>query len=494
MSSPHRRTPSPRAAAAWLAAAISLGGCASVGPDYQRPQAPAPSAYREPGPWREAAPSDDAERGAWWSVFNDPVLDGLERRVLVSNQNLAAAEAAYRAAAAAADIARAGSWPTVGATAGATRAGAGGNSSHSLYSAGLDGSWTIDLWGKIRRQVESSVAEAQASAADLANARLSAQATLANDYFALRANDELGRLLSATVAADDAALTITRNQYKAGVVSMADVAQAETQVDTVRAQLIANSIQRATLEHAIAVLAGMLPEALAIAEVKTAVAVPQLPNAVPSELLERRPDIASAERAVAAANAQIGVAIAAWYPDFSLSASFAYQGGVIGTLLRTANEVWSVGPQLAQTLFDAGARNAQVIAAHASYEEAVASYRQTVLTSFQQVEDALSTLRVLGQQIAAEDQAVAAARDAMTRVINQYRAGTASMAAVITAETALLGNEQAALNARANALSESVDLIVALGGGWTAADLLRAGAVDDRAVAPPALHPRASGR
>jgi len=480
---PHRR-----ALLLVVMAAILLGGCASVGPDYQRPAAATSPDFKESHGWSQGQPQDQVERGPWWEVYHDPVLNGLVAQVSVSNQNLKADEAAYREAAAIVDEARSGYVPTVGVSAGATRSGVHtpvGDQVSNQFDLSADASWTIDVWGKIRRQVESDVANAQASAAELAAARLSTQATLASDYLELRSADQLTRLLDDTAVADKRELDITQNQYQVGVAAQADVVQAQTQYQTVAAAAVNVGVSRAQYEHAIAVLIGQAPATFAISPVTTSLSVPVIPLAVPSALLQRRPDIAAAERSMAAANAEIGVAIAAYYPDLSISASFGFQSSAINELLRVANEIWSVGPELAETVFDGGLRNAQTAAARAAYDQQVALYRQTVLSAFQQVEDALATLRILGQQLGLQDQAVASARQAVVLVTNQYQAGTVSYASIITAQNTYLANEQTALGIRTSLLTASVALIEAMGGGWTSDELPQAHAIDHRSHAPP---------
>ena len=470
-----------------LMAGMFLAGCASVGPDYQRPAAATSPDFKESHGWTQGQPQDQAERGPWWEIYRDPVLNGLVAQVAVSNQTLKADEAAYREAAAIVDEARSGYVPAVGVSAGATRSGVhtpAGDQVSNQFDLSADASWTIDVWGKIRRQVESDVASAQASAAELAAARLSTQATLASDYMELRSDDELKRLLDATAVEDKRALDITQNQYQVGVAALADVVQAQTQYQTVAAAAVNVGVSRAQYEHAIAVLSGQPPANFAISEVTTSLSVPAIPLAVPSALLQRRPDISAAERSMAAANAEIGVAIAAYYPDLSISASFGFQSSAINTLLRVANEIWSVGPELAQTVFDGGLRNAQTAAARDAYDQQVALYRQTVLGAFEQVEDALATLRILGQQLGLQDQAVASARQAVGLVTNQYQAGTVSYASVIIAQNTYLSNEQTALGVRTGLLTASVTLIEAMGGGWTTDELPQAHAIDHRAKAP----------
>jgi NodT family efflux transporter outer membrane factor (OMF) lipoprotein len=479
---------------ATLAVAAGLAAC-TVGPDYQRPVAATPAAYKETEGWKPSEPRDLVDRGAWWSVYSDPVLDQLERQIDISNQNLKAAEAAFRQARAIVAEARAGLFPTVAIDASAQRSGqgAGANSSsgttafrggrvQNQFSATASASWELDVWGRIRRTVESDVANAQASAGDLASARLSAQALLATNYLQLRVADELKRLLDASVEAFGRALEITTNRYNQGISARSDVASARTQYESTRSQAINVGVQRAALEHAIAVLTGKPPAELTIAAAPLAVAVPVTPPGLPSTLLERRPDIAAAERRVAAANAQIGVAVAAYYPDITLSASYGVVSSALDTLFRTASGVWAVGPQLAQTVFDAGLRSAQVEAARAFYDQDIALYRQTVLAGFQQVEDQLAALRILEQQAAVQDAAVAAAREAEQLIFNQYTAGIVAYTSVITAQTNALSNAEAALTIQQNRLLASATLIEALGGGWDAAQLPSDAQVKDDVV------------
>lgn len=458
-----------------------LAGC-EVGPDYERPPAATPVAYKEIGDWKPSAPSDLLNRGPWWSIYADPLLDQLEQQVDVSNQNLKAAEAAYREARAIVAETRAGLFPTLSVDASAQRSGqgAGSSTSSSTFSRGrtqnqfnatASASWELDVWGRIRRAVESDVASAQASAADLAAARLSAQSLLATNYLQLRVADELKRLLDDSAAAFLRALQITENRYQGGIAARSDVASARAQYESTRAQAINVGVQRAALEHAVAVLIGKPPAELTIAAAKFTAVVPTMPPGLPSTLLERRPDIAGAERRVAAANAQIGVAIAAYYPTLTLSASYGVVSSAIDTLFRASNGVWAVGPQLAETVFDAGLRSAQVAAARALYDQDVANYRQTVLTAFQQVEDELAALRILEQQAAVQDAAVAAAQEAERLIFNQYTAGTVAYTNVITAQTVALSSEQNALTILQNRLVASVTLLQALGGGWDTAQL-----------------------
>ncbi|MBV9539188.1 MAG: efflux transporter outer membrane subunit [Acidisphaera sp.] len=481
-----------------LLAATLLTGC-MVGPDYKRPPAAGITpAFREAPPgWAAAQPQDAAPKGPWWTRFHDPLLDTLESRVVVNNQTLKQYEASFREAQAIVDEARSQLFPTATGTTSTTRTSRGTGSSGGFQSAGLGTSpagaaapsgisgsarsstfttytlegaadWTPDVWGRIRRQIQSDVAAAQVSAADLANATLSAQATLAIDYFELHYEDALGALLTDTVKAYQDALRITQNQYAAGVTSEADVAAAQTQLLTAQAQLVSVGVLRAQYEHAIAVLTGAAPAELTVPAGKLATDIPATPGVVPSVLLQRRPDIAAAERAMEEQNALIGVQVAAYFPDISLSSLYGYTGDPLGSLIKAANRVWSLGASASETLFEGGLRNSAVAAAEAGYDATVATYRQTVLAAFQQVEDELSSLRILEQQAAAEDLAVRAAQRSVQIALNTYLAGTAPYTNVITQQTALLGNQETALAVQEQRLVASVILIEALGGGFDA--------------------------
>jgi len=463
-------------------AALSLTACISVGPDYQRPTAAVAQSYKELGEWKPIEPKAAASDLAWWSIYNDPVLDGLERQIAVSNESLKATEASYRQALEIVEENRAGYGPTVTANASGQRShaytplGASPSSSsiQNQVTASLGASWAPDIWGKIRRAVESSKASAQASAADLAAARLSLQSTLATDYFALRIDDELKHLYEQTVKAYEETLEITRNQFEAGTAAETDVITAETQLLGEQAQLISVGVQRAQLEHAIAVLIGKTPDQFSIVPAELARVVPVVPVGMPSTLLERRPDIAAAERAAAAASAQIGVATAAYYPSITLSGSIGFVNTALGGLFQTSNEVWSLGPQLAETLFDSGLRHAQVGAARAAYDGAVATYRQTVLAAFQQVEDELAALRILEQQEEVLKRTVESAREAVRLTVYQYEAGTVAYTSVVTVQAIALSDEQNLLTTLGSQLSASVALVAALGGGWDSAMLAEA--------------------
>jgi NodT family efflux transporter outer membrane factor (OMF) lipoprotein len=469
-----------------------------VGPDYRRPPAAGVTeAFKEAPPgWTVAQPSDTSARGAWWSFYDDPILDHLESQVAISNQNVKQYAAQYREALATVDVARSALFPTIGASATVTRSARGGGAYSSsgtavnnvagnstivaggskdtattVTTAEGTADWDLDVWGRIRRQVESDVAAAQVSSADLANATLSAQALLATDYFELRYQDALDRLLTDTVAAYADALRITQNQYNAGVANPSDVASAQTQLDTARASLVNVGVLRTQYEHAIAVLAGLAPAELALAPGPLATDVPVAPGVVPSVLLQRRPDIAAAERTMQEENALIGVQVAAYYPDISLSALYGYTGDPIGSLISASNRIWSLGAAASETLFEGGLRNSEVAAARAAYDASVASYRETVLTAFQQVEDELSALRILQQQAVAAARAVTAAQRSVQIALNTYRAGTAAYTSVITEQTALLTNQETALSVQEQRLVASVALVQALGGGYSDADL-----------------------
>jgi NodT family efflux transporter outer membrane factor (OMF) lipoprotein len=479
-----------RKRAAWAVCAASvLFGC-SVGPNYVRPNAEAPAAYKEAQGWKPAQPRDQQPRGPWWEVFNDAGLNALVAQVAITNQTIKAAEARVREARALTEQARAAFFPIVTANASASRSGAGAGTTGSgnvgstagpsggvrnSYNVSLDVNWEIDLWGRVRRTVEASEATGEASVADLEAAKLSAQAQLALDYFLLRAQDADIRLLNDTVGAYERSLQLTRNQYAVGVVGRADVAQAEAQLKSTQAQAIDAGVQRAQLEHAIAVLIGKPPAQFSIAAEAVSNEFPAIPVGLPSELLERRPDIAAAERRAAAANAQIGVAEAAFFPSMTLSATGGFQSSVLSQLFSLPSRYWSLGPALAQVIFDAGLRRAQTTQAIATYDENVANYRQTVLTGFQEVEDNLAALRILEQEASVQDEAVKAARESLAIVLNQYRAGTANYLAVIVIQAATLNNERTAITILGRRLTASVALIKALGGGWNEAPPATAG-------------------
>ena len=454
-----------------LAACAAATVACSAGPAYRRPAVDVGRRYEESRGWKPSTPGR-IERAAWWRIYRDPVLDGLEQRVGASNPTVASARAAVAQAQALVREARAGFWPTLTASFGRDRTTTIAGSS-TLNSAGLAGTWNLDVWGRTRREVEGSAASAEAAAAALAATRLSVRAELATDYFALRAQDRLVALLADTVAADRQALSITESRYRYGVAAEADVVSARTQVLASESQQVNAGVQRALLVHAIAVLLGVPPSRFSVAPAPLTAVVPVVPAGVPSALLERRPDVAEAERRVAAANAQIGVARAAFFPALQLTGSGDYASGVLATLIRTSNLVWAFGPQVAQTVFAGGLRRAQAAAARAAYDASVADYRQAVLSAVQQVEDDLATLRILQRQAAIARNTVEQAREAQALTLDQYQAGVVPYSSVITAQTTTLASRETALNVRLNRLTASVSLIAALGGSWHARAIAR---------------------
>ena len=457
-----------------LVVLLITSGC-SVGPDYKRPDAPVPSSFKELKGWREALPRDQEIKTNWWEAFGDSTLNSLAEQVNVSNQSIALAESQYRQAQALVQLARANYFPTVAAGAayihtlpGPTSAG---YSTVDQNQVSLSAAWEVDLWGKVRRQVESSTATAEASFADLQAMRLSMQTELALNYFQLRNLDAQKKNLEEAVEAYGKALELTQNRYKAGVAAKADVAAAQTQLKTTQAQAIDVGVQRAQLEHAIAILTGKPPADFSLPSVTFVPPQIKIPVGIPSDLLERRPDIASAERKMAAANAQIGVAKAAYYPSISLSGSLGYASAELATLFTSPSFFWAIGPMaLAATLFDAGARKAQTEQAIAAYDGTVAFYRQTVLAGFQDVEDNLAALRILDEEAQMQDQAVNYAHESLTLTTNQYRAGIVSYLNVVTAQTIALTNEKTAISISGQRLSAAVLLVKALGGGWSASE------------------------
>ncbi len=497
-----------------------LAAC-EVGPDYIRPAAPTEMQFKENQGWTPATPRQAAGWENWWDIYDDAVLDALEKQVDINNQNLKEAEAAYRVARAQVGIQRAQLLPNIGANLGVRAAGGGGRGTTAItgtgtgrtgtgtgagagtggtgtggtgtgtagttgtgggssgttftYSAGLDATWDIDVWGGIRRSVEADVATAQASAADIAAARLSAQAQLAIAYFQLRAADAAADLLNAAIDDFRMSLTIAQNRYAAGVATLADVSSADTSVDAAETQLVGVRLTRDNAEHAIATLTGRTPSDVDIAIGMLPMDVPVAPAGIPSTLLERRPDIAAAERSVASANAGIGVAEAAWYPDITLDASYGLSAISLGKLFNASSASWAFGPGLGETIFNGGARISQNLQARARYDQAVAVYRETVLTAFQQVEDYLGQLRILEQEAAAANKTVADARQTEMLETNQYRAGTVDFSTVVTAQTTRINAEVTALNILSNRLAASVNLVMALGGGWDESRLPQTG-------------------
>ncbi len=472
-----------RSIAAVTAAAL-LAGC-NMTPAYHRPATDVPASFKEMPGWRPARPADDALRAPWWTLFGDPVLDDLQRRVLVSNQNLAAALAAYEQARGVVREQRAGLFPTVDVQAGATRTGSfgrrspedsgaddgssggsGGVSVGKRFTGSIGATWEPDVWGRIRSGISQAGAQAEAGRADLVNATLSAQGELALNYLQLRAMDAQIALLDETIAAYERGLRITTNRYDVGVVARVDVLQAETQLRNARAEAADLRRQRAVLEHAVAVLVGETPSRFSIASAAWRPAVPEVPGVLPADLLERRPDIAAAERRVASANAAIGVERAAFFPTLDLSGDVGVNSRRLAELFSTSATVWSLGAQAAWTLLDWGARSARVQQARSAWEQASAAYRQTVLTAFQQTEDQLVAVRILAEVGAERTAAETAARRVEQITQNQYLAGTVAYTDVITAQTTAFSARQAAIAATLNRQTAAVALIQAIGGHW----------------------------
>lgn len=445
-------------------ASVVLSGCV-LGPDYQRPDSSVPLEFRHTPGWKVAQPAELSSAVAWWSLYQDATLADLLKQLEASNQNLRAAEAAWREARALVGGSRSALYPQATGQVGTSRTGndQGVNKSNEV-ALGL--SWQLDIWGQVRRQVEASEANAQASAAEWAGVRLSQQSELVQNYLQLRVIDEQMRLLDATVKAYQRSLQLTENRYKAGVVTRADVSQALTQLKNTQAQRLDLDWQRARYEHAIALLVGSTPNAVQVASVETLPQLPVLPIDVPSALLERRPDIAVAERQVMAANAEIGVAETAYFPDLTLSASGGYRGSNLADWISMPNRFWSIGPQFAMTLFDAGLRRSKVEQAEARYDQQVARYRQTTLQAIGEVEDALVQLNVLAEEIVVQREALAASQDTLRLTENQYQAGMVDYLAVTSAQTIALNSERTLLNLLGTQLTASVQLISALGGGW----------------------------
>jgi NodT family efflux transporter outer membrane factor (OMF) lipoprotein len=460
--------------------ALLLNGCL-VGPDYHRPPVPVPTGYKELAGWTVAVPSADAPKGDWWTAFNDPLLDTLEPMVSVSNQTVRQDYANYQEALAEVQVARSALFPTAAVTGSATKQHAAsanfGTTPASVTAGSLEGSvsWAPDLWGAVRRAIQESKATAQASAATLANATLSEQTALATAVIDLRITDANIDLLQKTVEAFTESLRVVSNQGTAGTTPPSDVIAARTQLENTQASLIALGVARAQNAHAIAVLVGKNPEELDIPHSTAMPNLPSVPAGVPSELLQRRPDIAIAERQMAAQNAAIGVAVAAYYPSLSLSAAAGFSQSPLAGLLHAANHVWSLGAAASETVFDAGLRHGQVAAAKAAYEATVANYRGTVLKAFQNVEDDLSGLRILAQQGEVLDSAVKDATRGSEIALNEYQAGTVDYTTVATAQATQLSTEQSALNVKQQRLLSTVSLIGDLGGDWSASGLDDAG-------------------
>lgn len=451
----------------------ALAGCA-VGPDYQRPDAPVGEHFREArveGAWKTAQPADLQARGAWWAAFNDGVLDELMRGLNTQNFSVQQAEARVRQAQAALSNARSGLFPQVNGTAASTRRGSGSgqtSQSGSTYDLNANVSWEVDLWGRIRRQVESGDASLQASAADMAATRLSLQSQLAQTYFQYRSAESAERLLDQTVQAYERSLQINQNRLDAGFSAQSDVAAALSQLEGARTQRLALNREKAGYQHALAVLVGRPPSQFELVPHAPWPVVPDIPVGLPSSLLERRPDVARAERRMAQANAEIGVAKAAWFPSLKLNASGGFSSSDLSEWLTAPARVWSLGPSLALTLLDFGARRAKVEQAEAGYDEQVAAYRQTVLTALKEVEDALSDLNGLGLEQASQARALAAARESLQLTRNQFDAGLVDYLSLAQTETTAFSAERQALDLESQRLRAAVKLLVALGGGWAA--------------------------
>lgn len=454
---------------------LSLSGCA-IGPRYETPTATNPGAFKEAAAaagWLPAAPADALDRGEWWKLFNDGNLDELAARVQVSNQNIAAAVGNYAQAQALVREQRAALFPQVsvdgsGRRSGALRSGSSGTTPTNAFSATLGVDWAPDVWGRLRQSVTSAQAGAQASEADLALARLSAIGNLATNYFSLRETDAEIVLLDETIAGYERAYQITNNRYQAGISAQTDVLQAQTQLLSTRADRVSLTRNRATYEHAIAVLVGSAPNDFSLPASKWTPTVPGVPTGVPSTLLQRRPDIAAAERAVASANAQIGIARTAYFPSFGLSGSVGSSASRVGDLFSASNTLWSLGLSVAQVVFDGGAISARVDEAKGSYDASVARYRQTVLTAFQSVEDQLTAAATLGQQEGLRLQASLAADKTEQQLLNRYRAAQVSYTDVVTAQAAALNARRTLVQLQVNRQNAAVALIQNLGGGWEA--------------------------
>jgi NodT family efflux transporter outer membrane factor (OMF) lipoprotein len=459
---------------------LLLGGC-MVGPDYRKPSVPMTAAYKETDGWKVAQPSDHLPRGRWWEIFGDPQLDALVKEVGAANQNLKIAEARLREARAMVRFNRAALFPTISASLGLSSIRDSANrpflppnvntGSSGDFLLSLDLSYEVDLWGRVRRTVRAARHEAQATAADLETARLSLQAEVVIDYFELRAADAQKQLLDETVKAFTAALRLTTNRFNGGVAPKSDVAQAQTQLETTQVQASDITVQRAQFEHAIATLIGKPPAAFSLPPRPLDSRPPDIPVGLPSQLLERRPDIAAAERRVAEANEQIGIAKAAFYPTVMLNAGVGFEGATPGTWLTAPSLLWSVGASITQTIFDAGRRRATSDAVLASYDASVASYRQTTLTAFQQVEDNLAALRILEQEAQQQRRAVESALLSLQLFTNRYEGGVDTYLQVITAQTAALMNQRNEIDILRRRMGASVLLVKAVGGGWDVAEL-----------------------
>ncbi|HVO97079.1 MAG TPA: efflux transporter outer membrane subunit [Bryobacteraceae bacterium] len=473
----------------WIAvgALTLLAASCTVGPKYVRPTSaaapnfkePLPDAYKEMTGWKTGQPRDEVTRGKWWEIFGDPDLNALEEQIDLNNQNIAQAEASFRSARAAVRVARSGLFPQVTTAPSVSGSQSSGNTSigtfktspNAMFSLPFDASWEADVWGKVRKGIEANIETAQASAGDLETLRLSLQAELALDYFLLHGQDAVKQLLDTTVGAYQKALDLTNNRYNQGVASQIDVTQARTQLEQTRAQSTDTQVSRAQLEHAIAILTGKPPSALTIPAKVIKITPPPVPVGIPSQLLERRPDIAANERRVAAANANVGVAQAAFYPDITLSAAGGLQGTSLVNLFTWPSHFWSLGSTVSYTLLDFGKRQGTLEQAQAAYDSAVAAYRQSVLQAFQDVEDNLSALRILDEEAREQAVAVAAAERSLELANNQYQGGITAYLQVITAQAIALNNEQVAVELLIKRQAACVALIKAIGGDFNVAGL-----------------------
>jgi NodT family efflux transporter outer membrane factor (OMF) lipoprotein len=454
-----------------------LASC-TVGPKYAQPTVPTAPAYTESAGWKTAQPSDAFQKGKWWEIFNEPELNTLEEQVAPANQSLKIAEANYREARASIQFQRSFQFPTVSAAPSITtnRISAnypvgGAGVQYGLFTLPINASFDADLWGRIRKAVEAAKEQSQASAADFENVKLELQTELASYYFTIRGLDSQKRLLDDTVVNYQKAYDLTNNRYNGGVASKAEVAQAKTQLNQTQAQVIDLGEQRARMEHGIAVLTGKPPEGFHVAVAQLQNVIPEIPLGIPSELLQRRPDIAASERQVAAANAQIGIANTAFYPDLVIAATGGLQAGNFVNWFTWPSRLWGLGPQLTQTIFDAGRRRSQVTISEAAYDATVASYRQTSLTAFQEVEDNLSTLRILETETAKQHEAVEAAENSQQLAMNRYKGGLVTYFEVITAQTIALTNERVEVDLLQRRMESAVQLVRALGGGWDTSKL-----------------------
>jgi NodT family efflux transporter outer membrane factor (OMF) lipoprotein len=462
----------------WIVA-LGFTGCA-VGPKYRVPPAPVPPAYKEVGDWKPAQPNDQSLGGEWWTIFQDSQLDALEQQINVSNQNLKAAAAQYQQARAVLRYYRADYYPTVTVDPSATRTRVSANAPTNTVLRGttyndfvlpFDVSYQADVWGRVRKTVESYREQAQASAADLATVNLSMHAELAFDYFQARSLDAEEQLLNTTVKEFEQALELNESRFKGGIASEVDVEQAKTILQTTRAEAVDVGVARAQYEHAVAILIGKPPAEFSLPPLPLTAPPPHVPISVPSELLERRPDIAAAERLVASANAQIGVAKTAYYPMINLGATGGFESSVITTLITGPSGLWSIGLSAVGTIFDVGRRRSLNDQARAAYDYQVATYRQNVLTGFQQVEDNLAAVRILEHEAQIQDEAVAAAQRSLNLSVIRYKGGVTNYLEVITAQNAALADEVTAVNILGRRMVSTVSLIQALGGGWDRSSL-----------------------